>query len=46
MENLYYMNRPKYGQQHKPKTKEEKEHYGLFMQPKKFKELFLKEFND
>ena len=44
MENLYYMNRPKYGELIVPKTKEEKEHYKLFMEPKKFNELFMQEF--
>ena len=45
MENLFYMDRPKYGRMIAPQTKAGKEHYRVFNEPKKF-EGFVKEFGD
>lgn len=46
MENIYYLDRPKYGETIDPKaTKEIKGHYEVFDNPKKF-DGFLKEFRE
>ena len=45
MDVLYYMDRPKHGKPAEAKTKQERGHYMVFSDPKKF-EGFVKEFGD